>query len=77
MSTDKNTYNNNRIPGWTDRIFHNSRTGAELEQTSYYCDFEVFGSDHRPVLATFRTNFNKRVEQLTEVRVSQSRCSLM
>jgi|JI61114C2RNA_FD_contig_91_1093740_length_854_multi_2_in_0_out_0_2 hypothetical protein len=30
MSTEKNTYNNNRIPGWTDRIFHNSRTQSKL-----------------------------------------------
>lgn len=77
MATEKNSYNNNRIPGWTDRIFHNSRVASEMEQLSYDCDLEVFGSDHRPVTATFRTHFRRRVEQLVEVRPSQSRCSLM
>jgi hypothetical protein len=77
MSTEKNTYNNNRIPGWTDRIFHSCLNDKEIEQTSYECDFDVLGSDHRPIIATFRTFFHPVTSKFVEVRMSQSRCSIM
>jgi len=77
MATEKNSYSDNRIPGWTDRIFHSFGATSELEQLSYDCDFQVFGSDHRPVLATFRTSFGRHADRMVEVRMSQSRCSVM
>lgn len=59
LSTTENTYTNSRIPGWTDRIFHQCEEGV-VEQLEYTGDFEVMGSDHRPVIGTFVTHFTKK-----------------
>jgi hypothetical protein len=75
MSTSNNSYSGTRIPGWTDRIFHCANEG-ELEQVSYECDFGVLGSDHRPVMATFRFEL-KRNKTPMEVEVrAGSRCCI-
>ena len=39
-----------RIPGWTDRIFY--RKGRVRPKT-YSCLYDVYGSDHRPVVASY------------------------
>lgn len=76
MSINNNSYSGNRIPGWTDRIFHYS-PHPDLEQTSYTCDFGVLGSDHRPVFATFKCALNKsKTPKEIEVKTSNSRCLL-
>ena len=50
MSTDSEEYNNERIPGWTDRIFN--RKGRISQQ--YYSSLRfILGSDHRPVVASY------------------------
>jgi hypothetical protein len=77
MSTEKNTYSSNRVPGWTDRIFHSCLHDKDIEQTSYECDLDILGSDHRPVVATFRTSFRSQTSKFVEVRTSSPRCSIM
>lgn len=59
MEVNTNSYNTRRIPGWTDRIFFNS-SHSDINQTSYFCDFNVLGSDHRPVFATFKCILSKK-----------------
>ena len=54
-------YNPKRVPGWTDRIFYNSK-GKETKQLEYTSDQTVKGSDHSPVLSTFTTNFTRNYE---------------
>lgn len=44
-------YFKNRIPGWTDRIF--SRKGR-IKQAEYSCMYDLFGSDHRPVIGVYQ-----------------------
>jgi hypothetical protein len=44
-------YNRDRIPGWTDRIFH--RLSPTLVRASYGCEYNIKGCDHRPVIATY------------------------
>jgi|688.fasta_scaffold916184_1 hypothetical protein len=44
-------YDRKRIPGWTDRIFHRK---GRVKQDSYRCMYELFGTDHRPIIAGFR-----------------------
>lgn len=58
-----NTYDQTRIPGWTDRIFY--KTACEdLRLISYTADMDVKGSDHRPVFAEFLTSFLPPVQWL-------------
>jgi hypothetical protein len=59
MSTISNSYTDQRIPGWTDRIFFNS-SKPDLLQTGYSCDFNILGSDHRPVFATYKCTLTKK-----------------
>lgn len=47
----KNEYSRERIPGWTDRIFH--RRSHKMQRTSYSCEEAITGSDHRPVIARY------------------------
>jgi hypothetical protein len=46
-------YNRKRIPGWTDRIFHRK---GNTKQMSYECMYDAYGTDHRPVLASFEVS---------------------
>lgn len=48
---DNQEYDKKRIPGWTDRIFHRK---GRARQLSYRCLYDLYGTDHRPVLATFQ-----------------------
>lgn len=49
---ESNEYNRERIPGWTDRIFaRKKKQGMQLQ--SYLCEYNTFGSDHRPVIAKY------------------------
>ena len=50
MGVNQNEYNSERIPGWTDRIFYRK---GRLNQVFYGCEYEIFGSDHRPVVSGF------------------------
>ena len=43
-------YSNKRIPGWTDRIFYRK---GRCHQHKYACMYKNYGSDHRPILATY------------------------
>ena len=43
-------YNRERVPGWTDRIFH--RRGR-AQQTNYQCFYHIYGTDHRPIMAEY------------------------
>ena len=70
MKTDRNEYVTSRIPGWTDRIFYRASEGLEL--VSYSSDHSAFGSDHRPVIASFRWKIQKSSESKGEVEVRPS-----
>lgn len=43
-------YDKKRIPGWTDRIFHRK---GRARQDTYRCLYNLYGTDHRPILASF------------------------
>lgn len=55
-------YETQRIPGWTDRIFFHSKY-QDMRLVQYTADYEVFGSDHRPVVAQFIARLDLRVPQ--------------
>ncbi|KAA8491779.1 Phosphatidylinositol 3,4,5-trisphosphate 5-phosphatase 1 [Porphyridium purpureum] len=57
MERDVNEYTEekNRVPSWCDRVLYRSVKGAHVEVRDYSSITEMFGSDHRPVYASFRT----------------------
>ncbi len=47
-----------RVPGWTDRILYRANNLSDVIQCKYSCISEVKTSDHKPVFAIFKINFN-------------------
>ena len=56
----RNVYHDDRIPGWTDRIF--SRNSTRMTRHSYGCEYEIYGSDHRPVIARYERKVEEAVQ---------------
>ena len=54
LKCEDNTYEKNRITGWTDRIFFHCGESSMVRLDDYYADMFVMGSDHRPVFGSFR-----------------------
>ncbi len=47
-----------RVPGWTDRILYRANNLNDIILCKYNCYSEIKTSDHKPVYAIFKTNFN-------------------
>lgn len=60
MIPNSTEYDNSRIPGWTDRIFYKAKNN-DCQVQYYTGDFSVTCSDHRPVLASFKTPYVKKI----------------
>jgi len=79
-----NVFSNKKsqAPSWTDRVLWHCKTGLEtaVELKSYGSAPNVFGSDHRPVYATFTVHVRKaydgrlpqRKDQLQPIRLMTS-----
>ena len=50
LAQNSNEYSHTRIPGWTDRIFYRKGRCRALQ---YSCMYNLYGSDHRPVIARY------------------------
>ena len=55
--TDNYDYNE-RVPGWTDRILYRANNLSDVILCKYSAIFEAKTSDHKPVYAIFKINFN-------------------
>lgn len=69
-----NEYNRDRIPGWTDRIFARKKQGMQLQ--SYLCEYNTFGSDHRPVIAKYVKPIS-HTDNYSQRRPNESSCQLI
>ena len=49
---------NERIPGWTDRILYRANNLSDVILCKYSAIFDAKTSDHKPVYAIFKINFN-------------------
>ena len=49
---------NERVPGWTDRILYRANNLSDIILCKYSAIFEAKTSDHKPVYAIFKVNFN-------------------
>ena len=47
-----------RVPGWTDRILYRANNLSDIILCKYSCIGDVKTSDHKPVYAIFKINFN-------------------
>ena len=47
-----------RVPGWTDRILYRANNLSDITLCKYSCHSEIKTSDHKPVYAIFKINFN-------------------
>ena len=47
-----------RVPGWTDRILYRANNLNDIILCKYSSIFDVKTSDHKPVFAIFKINFN-------------------
>ena len=47
-----------RVPGWTDRILYRANNLSDITLCKYSCYSEIKTSDHKPVYAIFKINFN-------------------
>lgn len=71
---ESNEYNRDRIPGWTDRIFARRKQGMQLQ--SYLCEYNIFGSDHRPVVAKYVKSIS-RADNYSQRRQNEANCQLI
>lgn len=60
LKSNKSTYCSTHIFGWTDRIL--AKKSNFLRQLTYDCEYEVLGSDHRPVIARFENTTRINIE---------------
>ena len=49
---------NERVPGWTDRILYRANNLSDVILCKYSAIFDAKTSDHKPVYAIFKINFN-------------------
>ena len=49
---------NERVPGWTDRILYRANNLSDIILCKYSAIFDAKTSDHKPVYAIFKINFN-------------------
>ena len=47
-----------RVPGWTDRILYRANNLSDIILCRYSSIFDIKTSDHKPVYAIFKINFN-------------------
>ena len=47
-----------RVPGWTDRILYRANNLSDIILCKYSSIFDIKTSDHKPVYAIFKINFN-------------------
>ena len=47
-----------RVPGWTDRILYRANNLSDIILCKYSSIADVKTSDHKPVFAIFKINFN-------------------
>lgn len=57
---NSNEYDNNRIPGWTDRIIYKSKRYYDIMLCEYSSINNITFSDHKPVYAVFKIDFKDK-----------------
>ena len=74
--TDNYDYNE-RVPGWTDRILYRSNNLSDVILCKYSSIFEAKTSDHKPVYAIFKINFNSYEKNKEKYKKIEEGCYII
>ena len=74
--TDNYDYNE-RVPGWTDRILYRANNLSDVILCKYSSIFEAKTSDHKPVYAIFKINFNSHEKNKEKYKKIEEGCHII
>ena len=74
--TDNYDYNE-RVPGWTDRILYRANNLSDVILCKYSSIFEAKTSDHKPVYAIFKINFNGHEKNKEKYKKIEEGCYII
>jgi hypothetical protein len=74
MNVNNDEYARSRVPGWTDRIFFKK---GKIRRQSYDCLYQVYGSDHRPVVSIFELDIEEGLSLFEDEGFKTSTCEVM
>ena len=74
--TDNYDYNE-RVPGWTDRILYRANNLSDVILCKYSSIFEAKTSDHKPVYAIFKINFNSYEKNKEKYKKIEEGCYII
>ena len=74
--TDNYDYNE-RVPGWTDRILYRANNLSDVILCKYSAIFEAKTSDHKPVYAIFKINFNSHEKNKEKYKKIEEGCLII
>ena len=74
--TDNYDYNE-RVPGWTDRILYRANNLSDVILCKYSSIFEAKTSDHKPVYAIFKINFDGHEKNKEKYKKIEEGCYII
>ena len=74
---NSNQYDTERIPGWTDRILYNSKKAYDIMLCEYSSIRDISISDHRPVYAIFKINFEEKKVNINNFHQNNQECNII
>ena len=66
-----------RVPGWTDRILFRANNLSDVILCKYSSIFDAKTSDHKPVYAIFKINFNSHEKNKEKFEKIEKGCSII
>ena len=68
---------NERVPGWTDRILFRANNLSDVILCKYSSIFDAKTSDHKPVYAIFKINFNSHEKNKEKFEKIEKGCMII
>ena len=68
---------NERVPGWTDRILFRANNLSDVILCKYSAIFDAKTSDHKPVYAIFKINFNNHEKNKEKFEKIEKGCMII
>ena len=68
---------NERVPGWTDRILFRANNLSDVILCKYSAIFDAKTSDHKPVYAIFKINFNSHEKNKEKFEKIEKGCMII
>ena len=68
---------NERVPGWTDRILFRAKNLSDVILCKYSAIFDAKTSDHKPVYAIFKINFNSHEKNKEKFEKIEKGCMII